>query len=161
MLDAEAVQSEAETIPTPDIARKAIERLALAERPEFNRPSPTNPLAILARCCPAARRRPRPKSVVDAFLARLTVFPVAKIARAADRILSEDPALAARGANVVAQLFLAAQETRQARLRASAAAAWLAGKIDELRAKVADADAKVENFRAESGLLGVAIRNYQ
>ena len=35
----------------------------------------------------------------------------------------------------------------------TAASAWLASKIDELRGKVADADAKAENYRAQSGLL--------
>ena len=147
-LDAEAVQSEAETILTPELARQAIARLSLAERPEFNQAVSTNPLAILlamAGLGGAGAGASAETRVVDAFLARLTAFPVAKTRVLQIEFVSEDPELAARGANVVAQLFLAAQETAK-RDSARAAAAWLAGQIDELRAKVADADAKVEKF---------------
>ncbi len=52
----------------------------------------------------------------------------------------------------MAQLFLEQQESAK-KDSAKAASAWLASKIDELRGKVAETDAKVENYRAESGLL--------
>ena len=65
---------------------------------------------------------------------------------------SADPALAARGANEVADLFLNEQEEAK-KNQAKAAGAWLSGKIAQLRAKVAEADAKVEAFRSDSGLL--------
>ena len=90
--------------------------------------------------------------IVDTFLSRLTAFPVAKTRVLQIEFVSQDPELAARGANVVAQLFLEGQEDAK-KNAAKAASAWLASKIDELRTKVADADAKVENYRAQSGLL--------
>ena len=68
---------------------------------------------------------------------------------------SNDPALAARGANTVAELYLDAQQQAK-RDEAKAASAWLSAKIDELRGKVAEADSKVEAFRASSGLLAGA-----
>ena len=46
-LDPEAVQSQAETITSPDLAREAIAKLGLADKPEFNQ-APTQS----ARRCP-------------------------------------------------------------------------------------------------------------
>ena len=80
-----------------------------------------------------------------ASCSRLTV-----IARPGSRVqiefVSRDPELAARAANAVAEIHL------QSRMAAKAAAArpagaWLAQKIEVLRAKVADEDAKVEAFK--------------
>ena len=45
-LDPEGVQSQAETVTTTELARKAVDRLALAQRVEFNPPDSANPLAI-------------------------------------------------------------------------------------------------------------------
>jgi hypothetical protein len=92
---------------------------------------------------------------VDAFLSRLTVFPIAKSRVLQIEFSSRDPALAARGANTVADLYLDAQQQAK-RDGAKAASAWLSVKIDELRGKVAEADSKVEAFRASSGLLAGA-----
>jgi uncharacterized protein involved in exopolysaccharide biosynthesis len=157
-LDAEAVQSEAETITSPDLARKAIAKLDLANRPEFNQAAATNPLSValsLLKLGGSPPARSGEARIVDAFLSRLVAFPVAKTRVLQIEFVSEDPELAARGANVVAQLFLEAQATAK-QDEARAASAWLAGKIDELRGKVAEADAKTENYRAQSGLLAGA-----
>ena len=83
------------------------------------------------------------------------MFPVAKSRVLQIEFVSTDPALAARGANTVAELYLDEQEDAK-KNEAKAASAWLSHKIEELRAKVADADAKVEAFRADSGLLAGA-----
>ena len=64
-----------------------------------------------SRFSPAAGGAGKPEDrVVDAFLARLTVFPVAKSRVLQIEFVSADPALAARGANTVAALYLAEQE---------------------------------------------------
>ncbi len=154
-LDPEGVQSQAETVATTGLARKAVDRLQLAQRIEFNPPDPTNPMAIVWSL-PAGGRAGRPEDrLVDAFLSRLTVFPVTKSRVLQIEFSSSDPALAARGANMVAELYLDGQEQAK-RDEAKAASAWLSAKIDELRGKVAEADSKVEAFRASSGLLAGA-----
>jgi polysaccharide biosynthesis transport protein len=157
-LDPEAVQSQAETIASPDLARKAIAKLDLATKPEFNKAASTNPLSIVMSALglngPAAGGD-GDQRVVDLFLSRLTAFPVVKTRVIQIEFVSQDPELAARGANVVAQLFLEGQESAK-KNSAKAASAWLASKIDELRGKVAETDAKVENFRAQSGLLATS-----
>ena len=155
-LDPEAVQSQAETITSPDLARKAIAKLDLMDRAEFNQAAATDPLVV--RSIDAWLRRPglllksADARIVETFLSRLTAFPVAKTRVLQIEFVSRDPELAARGANVVAQLFLEGQESAK-KNEAKAASAWLASKIDELRGKVAETDAKVENYRAQSGLL--------
>jgi uncharacterized protein involved in exopolysaccharide biosynthesis len=155
VIDPEAVQSQAETVATTELARQAADRLALAERSEFNPPNSGNPLALVWSLLSGGRAGSPEDRVVDAFLSRLTVFPVVKSRVLQIEFVSEDPALAARGANTVAQLYLAEQEDAK-KNEAKAASAWLSQKIEELRAKVADADAKVEAFRAESGLFAGA-----
>ena len=69
--------------------------------------------------------------------------------------VSRDPQLAARAANTVAEVFLQSQEEAKAQT-ARAAGAWLSRKIEELRGKVADADAKVEAYRTQAGLIAGA-----
>ncbi|WP_158813029.1 exopolysaccharide transport family protein [Methylocapsa sp. S129] len=154
-LDPEAVQSQAETITSPDLARQAIAKLDLVNRPEFNKTVSTSPLSLILSTvglAGSAAGQAGEERIVEAFLSRLTAFPVARTRVLQIEFVSQDPELAARGANVVAQLFLEAQESAK-KNSAKAASAWLASKIDELRGKVAETDAKVENYRAQSGLL--------
>jgi uncharacterized protein involved in exopolysaccharide biosynthesis len=154
--DPEGVQSQAETVATTELARQAAAKLALAERREFNPPTPGNPLAFAWSLLVGGRGGGATEDrVVEAFLSRLTVFPVAKSRVLQIEFVSEDSALAAHGANTVAELYLAEQEDAK-KNEAKAASAWLSRKIEELRAKVADADAKIEAFRADSGLLAGA-----
>jgi uncharacterized protein involved in exopolysaccharide biosynthesis len=150
--DPEGVQSQAETVATAELARQAAAKLALAERAEFNPPTSGNPLAIAWSLLVGGRGGAVEDRVIGVFLSRLTVFPVVKSRVLQIEFVSADPALAARGANTVAELYLAEQEDAK-KNEAKAASAWLSQKIDELRAKVADAEAKVEAFRAGSGLL--------
>jgi len=153
--DPEGVQSQAETVTTTQLARKAVDQLQLAQRVEFNPPEPTNPVAIVWSLLTGGRAGKPEDRLVDAFLARLTVFPIAKSRVLQIEFTSKDPALAARGANTVAELYLDDQEQAK-RDAAKAASAWLSTKIEDLRGKVAEADNKVEAFRASSGLLAGA-----
>ena len=90
--------------------------------------------------------------VLDAYYDRLTVFPVEKSHVIVIDFLSENPELAARVANAIADAFL--QRLAQAEQdQARNAGQWLSGEIETLRKKVADAEGKVEAFRAKSNLL--------
>src|SRR5271163_3570340 len=155
--DPEAVQSEAEMIATADLARKAIAKLGLMEKSEFNPAISRNPFStLLSSLIDGPRRASAVEDrVVESFLSHLTVFPIVKSRVLQIEFSSADPALAARGANEVADLFLNEKEEAK-KNQATAAGDWLSGKIAQLRAKVAEADAKVEAFRSDSGLLEVA-----
>ena len=154
--DPEAVQSQAEAIMSTALARKAIAKLDLADRPEFSRAAAPGALESVLSLLGLSRQPPPGRTMedrlVDTFLSHLNAFPVAKTRVLQIEFVSQDAEFAARGANVVAQLFLDQQEEAK-KDAAKAASAWLAAKITELRAKVADAAGKVEAFRAQSGLL--------
>ena len=71
-----------------------------------------------------------------------------EVARDRRRFLLRQSELAARVANRVAETYLEMQQTaKQDQTRA--AGTWLAGEIDKMRTKVADAEAKVEQYRVQ------------
>ena len=90
--------------------------------------------------------------VLEAYYDRLTVFPVEKSRVIVIDFLSENPELAARVANAIADAYLERQQAAK-QDQARSAGAWLSGEIETMRKKVADAEAKVEAFRAKSNLL--------
>jgi polysaccharide biosynthesis transport protein len=156
VVDQEAVTSQAQLILSRDLASEVIAKLKLNELPEFDPALGSisltrrilgfigvikNPLAMTPE-----------ERVLEAYYDRLTVFPVEKSRVIVIDFLSENPELAARVANAIADAYLKRQqEAKQDQARS--AGQWLSGEIDNMRKKVADADAKVEAFRARSNLL--------
>jgi polysaccharide biosynthesis transport protein len=154
--DQEAVTSQAQLILSRDLASEVIAKLKLNQLPEFDPAlghiSLTrrvlgfigvikNPLAMTPE-----------ERVLEAYYDRLTVFPVEKSRVIVIDFLSENPELAARVANAIADAYLKRQqEAKQDQARS--AGTWLSNEIEGLRRKVAEADAKVEAFRAKSNLL--------
>jgi uncharacterized protein involved in exopolysaccharide biosynthesis len=89
--------------------------------------------------------------VLDAYYDRLTAYAVDKSRVIVVEFQSRDPELAARVANSIADGYLVLQQgARQDQARA--ASQWLSGEIDNLRGKVAEAEARVEDFRSKSSL---------
>src|ERR1700756_695527 len=89
--------------------------------------------------------------VLDAYYDRLTVYAVDKSRVIVIEFQSRDPDLAARLANSIADGYLVLQQgARQD--QAKSASQWLAGEIDNLRNKVAEAESRVEDFRSRSSL---------
>jgi uncharacterized protein involved in exopolysaccharide biosynthesis len=90
--------------------------------------------------------------VLESYYDRLTVYPVEKSRVIVIDFLSEDPELAARVANAIADDYLELQrKTKQE--QAQTAGQWLSGEIDSMRKRVLEAEAKVEAYRAKSNLL--------
>jgi len=88
---------------------------------------------------------------LDAYYDRLNVYAIEKSRVIAIDFDSADPNLAARVANSVAETYLNTQQSaKQDQTRA--AGNWLAVEIDKMRSKVADAEAKVEEYRVKSNL---------
>jgi polysaccharide biosynthesis transport protein len=154
-LDQEAVASQVQLILSRDLARDVIRRLKLGERPEFDPVlrgiSPLRTfLATSGFVRDPLRMAPEERNL-EAYYDRLNVFSVDRSRVIAIEFQSEDPELAARVVNVVAEGYLVLQQAAKQE-QARAAGQWLAGEIDNLRSKVAAAEAKVEQFRAKSNL---------
>src|SRR6186997_1537488 len=149
-VDQEAVTSQVQLALSRDLARQVIKQLKLGELPEFD--STLRGVSLLRYSLGFLGLAKDPLSmtpeerVLESYYDRLSVFQVDKSRVISVEFQSADPELAARGANAVADHYLALQQTaRQEQTRA--AGRWLGGEIDVLRKRVAEAEAKVEEFR--------------
>ena len=156
IVDQEAVTSQAQIVLSREVANEVITKLKLADLPEFD-PAlggvslvksilgffgiVKNPLSMTPE-----------ERVLASYYERLTVFPVEKSRVIVIDFLSENPELAARVANAVADAYLQHQQLAK-QDQARSAGQYLSGELDSMRKKVADAEAKVEAFRAKSNLL--------
>jgi uncharacterized protein involved in exopolysaccharide biosynthesis/Mrp family chromosome partitioning ATPase len=153
-VDAEAVTSQVQLVLSRDLAREVINKLNLAELPEFNAAlNPLSPMTALRALGlakdPAAL--PVEERVLSAFFERLSAYSVDKSRVIAIEFQSADPELAAKVANTVAETYLTLQQVVK-QDQARAAGQWLSGELEKLRTKVSEAEAKVEAFRAKSNL---------
>jgi tyrosine-protein kinase Etk/Wzc len=155
-VDQEAVTSQVQLILSRDLAREVIDKLRLNERPEFDPAiagiSPLRKVLGIIGAIKNPMRMTPEERVLDAYYDRLQVFAVEKSRVIVIDFLSEDPKLAAEVANTIADAYLVRQQAAKQQ-QARAAGEWLAGEIESMRQKVADAEAKVEAFRANSNLL--------
>src|SRR5215510_9852485 len=155
-IDPEAVTSQVQLILSRDLARDVIRSLKLAERPEFDpvlRGSSTlGVLLALAGLVRDPMSQTPEERVFRSFAERLTAYQVEKSRVIAIEFESENPELAARVANTVAETYLTFQQTAK-QDQSRVAGLWLAEKIEPLRGAVANAEAKVEQYRARNNLL--------
>jgi polysaccharide biosynthesis transport protein len=156
MVDQEAVTSQVQLILSRDLARQVIAQLKLNELPEFD-PARRGVshikelLGMLGIIKNPLKMTPEERTL-DAYYQRLNVYPVEKSRVIVIDFLSENPELAARIANAIANAYIERQRLATQE-QARAAGEWLAGEIESMRKKVADAEARVEAFRAKSNLL--------
>jgi polysaccharide biosynthesis transport protein len=155
-VDQEAVTSQVQLILSRDLASEVIDKLKLNKRPEFDPAisgiSPLKKVLGFIGVIKNPMRMTPEERVLDAYYDRLQVFAVEKSRVIVIDFLSEDPKLAAEVANAIADAYLVRQQAAKQE-QARAAGEWLAGEIESMRQKVADAEAKVEAFRANSNLL--------
>ena len=155
-VDQEAVTSQVQLILSRDLAHEVIAKLKLNELPEFD-PSRGGVslikglLGTLGITKNPMRMTPEERTL-DAYYDRLNVYPVEKSRVIVIGFLSQNPELAARVANAIADAYIQRQRVATQE-QASAAGEWLSGQIESMRQKVADAEARVETFRAKSNLL--------
>src|SRR5450631_2021940 len=154
-IDPEAVTSQTQLVLSRDLAREVIKKEKLADNPEFD-PALRGPSVLRVVLSlfgvvrdPAAMTKE--ERTLESYYDRLNVYAVEKSRVIGVDFLSANPDLAARVANTIAETYLKMQQTsKQDQTRA--AGDWLAGEIANLRTKVADAEAKVEAYRAQSNL---------
>ncbi len=154
-LDAEAVTSQVQLVLSRDLAREIIKKNKLAERAEFDPVlsglSPIKSLLALFGIGRDPFSMTPEERVLDAYYDRLTAYAVDKSRVIVVEFQSRDPELAARVANSIADGYLVLQQSAR-QDQAKAASQWLSGEIDNLRGKVAEAEARVEDFRSKSSL---------
>ena len=154
VIDQEGVTSQVQLVLSRDLAREVIAKLDLAQVPEFNAalggPSPMTVLRLLG-----IARDPLSMTVEERVLAayydRISAFPVEKSRVITIEFTSADPEVAARAVNAIAETYLTLQQVAK-QDQARAAGQWLSGELEKLRAKVSEAEANVEQFRAQSNL---------
>lgn len=154
-IDPEAVTSQIQVVLSRDLVREVIKKLNLANKPEFDPAvAGASPLRTLLGLVGIGRDRStmsNEERTLEAFYYHLYVYAVDKSRVIAVDFSSADPKLAANVANAMAETYLQMQQTaKQDQTRA--AGIWLAGEIEKMRKKVADAEAKVEQYRAKSNL---------
>jgi exopolysaccharide transport family protein len=154
-IDPEAITSQVQLALSRDVARQVIKSLRLGELPEFD--SALRGVSLMRYSLGFLGLAKDPLSmtpeerVLEAYYERLAVFPVDKSRVIAIEFQSSDPELAASVANSVADNYIAIQQgARQDQTRA--ASKWLSGEIEVLRKRVAEAEAKVEEFRSRTNL---------
>jgi succinoglycan biosynthesis transport protein ExoP len=154
LVDAEAVQSQVQLALSRDLARKIVNELKFVERPEFNPASSGSifgTILSLTGLSRPASQRSLEERILDRYFERLTVYQVDRSRVIAIEFQSQDPEFAARVANAVAQGYvLLQQQAKQEAIRQ--ANQWLSVEIDRLRTRVAEAESRVEEFRAKSNL---------
>lgn len=155
-IDEQAVASQVQVVMSRDLARAAIRRLNLVGNPEFD--PAVRGVGLMQRfgaflgLATNPLDRPPEDRVLDSYYDHLVVYTVGKSRIVSVEFRSKDSELAARAANTIAELYLALQEdVKKGTVRS--ASNWLGSNIDGLRRRVADAEAKVEEFRSRTGLL--------
>lgn len=153
-IDQQAVTSQIQVVLSRDLARKVIANEKLADKPEFDPDAQRSLRQALLAAVGLGRDRSamsREERTMEAYYSHLRVQAIENSRVIAVDFSSADPDLAARVANDVAQTYLQMQQVaKQDQTRA--AGNWLAGEIEKMRKKVADAEAKVEAYRNKANL---------
>jgi succinoglycan biosynthesis transport protein ExoP len=154
-LDPEAVTSQVQLLLSRDLARQVIKKNKLAQLPEFDPVlrgvSPLKWVLALFGIGRDPFSLTPEERVLDSYFDRYTAYAVDKSRVVVIEFQSQDPDLAARVANSIADNYrILQQDARQEQARA--ASQWLSGEIDNLRKRVSDDEAKVEDFRSKSSL---------
>ena len=90
--------------------------------------------------------------MLKSYFERLSAFQVEKSRVIAIEFESEDPELAAQRRQRGRRRLSRRCSSPPSRMQTRAAGRWLAGEIDKLRTKVAEAEAKVEQYRSKTNL---------
>ena len=150
-IDPEAVTSQIQLVLSRDLARKVIQAENLTANPEFDSGSALQGVLSLFGVGRDRSTMSQEERALESYYDRLNVSAVEKSRVIAVDFSSANPDLAARVANRIAATYLEMQQTaKQDQTRA--AGTWLAVEIDKMRTKVAEAEAKVEQYRSRTNL---------
>ena len=150
MLDEQGIGSQVQLLSSRDIARRVIASQHLTDDPEFTSGGLTRLLLGLVGLGRDAGGSAEEK-VLEKFTEQLSVFQVEKTRVIQVEFTSRNPEKAAKVATAIVDEYLSAAAEAKGRNSAEATK-FLAGEIEQLRKRVADAEAKVEQYRAGADL---------
>ena len=158
-IDTGSVESEVTLIQSFNVLRRVVEKLSLDTSPEFGAAASSGLLSLFS-----SRSGPREESAVDS---RMTAPQLLAVRRLRDSVTArrvgltyvveigataQDPLLAARIADAVAQAYLI--EQLEARFEVSKrASGWFTELLVSLREQLQESERKVADFRAQYGLV--------
>src|SRR6516165_2937984 len=150
-VDQEAVTSQVQLILSRDLAREVINKLKLGDNPEFDPllrvPSVWRTVLGFVGIIRDPLGLTHEERVYRSYYERLSAFQAEKSRVIALEFESQSPELAAQ----VAETYLRFQQAaKQEQTRA--ASSWLSGEIERLRTNLAQAEAKVEQYRSKTNL---------
>lgn len=155
ILDAEGIASQVEVISSTDILKQVATKLDLSRLPEFDEAAGMGTFGrflVIAGVKSDPNEIPPEERVLKAMREKLKVYPVERSRVIVIEFSSEDPKLAAEIPNAIADAYISVQGDAKIQSN-SAATDWLAPEIADLSKRVRDAEAKVANYRSQSGLL--------
>jgi uncharacterized protein involved in exopolysaccharide biosynthesis/Mrp family chromosome partitioning ATPase len=154
-LDPEAVTSQIQLVLSRDLARAVIKKEKLDENPEFDPAiggmTPMRTLLGLFGMARDVNSLTQDERTLESYYDRINVYAIEKSRVIGIDFSSASPELAARIANSIAESYLSRQQSAKTD-QTRAASSWLAIEIEKMRAKVAAAEAKVEEYRSQSNL---------
>ena len=154
-LDPEAVTSQIQLVLSRDLAREVIKKEKLADKPEFD--PMVNGVSIMRTVLGLFGLARDPASMspeertIESYYDHLSAFTVEKSRVIAISFYSSTPELAAHVANSISETYLGMQQTNKQE-QTRAASQWLSGEITKMRTKVAEAEAKIQEYRAQTNL---------
>jgi len=155
-VDQEAIASQVQLLMSRDLALEVIKKLKLGELPEFDpvlgRISPVKRVLVYLGLRKDPLQMTKEERVLQSFSERLSVYAVDRSRVIVIGFESENPELAARVANTIAEVYLTMQKDAK-REQTRAAGQWLAGEIEKLRKRVAEAESRAEAYRSKANLL--------
>jgi uncharacterized protein involved in exopolysaccharide biosynthesis len=154
--DQEAVSSQVQLVLSRDIARGMIKRFDLGSRAEFDPVvdgvDPVSKVLVLFGLMKNPMAVSPEERVLESYYDKLKAFAVAKSRVLSVEFTSRDSELAARLSAAIAEEYIRQLEQAKKGV-AQSASTWLGRTIEDLRQRVAEAEAKVEAFRSQAGLL--------
>lgn len=155
ILSPEGVKSQVQVMDSTDLLKKVAAKLDLSSYREFDPAAHVSTISrvlILLGLENDPNEMPKDERVLDAMRKKLDIYNVENSRVIVIQFSSQDRKLAAAVPNAVADEYIALQEAAK-RQSNSEATNWLGPEITDLTKRVRDAEAKVAQYRASSGLL--------
>lgn len=156
-LDQQGILSQVEVINSTNLIKSVAADLNLADHREFSaaaNPSLLSSALIMLGLSSNPNEAEPEERLIETFREHLKVYQIANSRVIAVTFWSTDKQLTAKVVNTVANSYLSIQ-SRAKLVNNSDVTAWLGPEITDLREQVRISEAKVADFRANSGLLMV------